>query len=92
MPIVVEIDEDKFLKLPPGEQNLMLYSVMSAFVNSCDKKHSDLDHRCDECEKRLGTLETEKTIAARTGGVAGLAFGAALGAFLALIALARRRG
>ena len=75
MPIVVEIDEDKFLKLPPGEQNLMLYSVMSAFVNSCDKKHSDLDYRCDECEKRLGTLETEKTIAARTGGVAGLASG-----------------
>jgi len=75
MAINIEIDETEFLSRSAGEQNLMLYRVMSAFVSTCDKKHNSLDERCEECEKRLGVLETEKTIAAKTGGVAGLASG-----------------
>lgn len=71
----IEIDEKDFLSRSPGEQNLMLYRAISAFIDSCAGKHKDLDERCEECEKRLDTLENEKMIAAKHGSIAGLASG-----------------
>jgi len=75
MAIVVEIEENDFLAKSSGEQNLLLYRAMSAFLDTCDKKHNELNGRCKACEDRLGTLETEKTVAAKHGSIAGLASG-----------------